>query len=276
MSNIAECGILGGRVGHLVLGDLARAGIQVADRPVLVARVPDVALGIEGHRVRHCIGRQRIFLHLAGRWIDPPDQIPPLPGPPDGPVGGLDRIARPLAECRRHPFLERDLRGARYELGRTSGARGEMRCQVVRDGGLLRRGGGQIHHRADQLLPAVARVARARRNHVGLVARDADPLDHLLARPLRQPRTLGLGSSERDERESCGGDQGNGRRFWHLPSPNDLEGDTVYQMLRSGDTGSRTVAYEERGKCPEFRSSHDCAGPRLRTSESKDTCNLLI
>ena len=97
-------------VGHLEFGDLARLRVELADGAVLVARVPDVAGVIEHHRVRHGVRRQRIFLHLAGLRVDAADQVGPLPGPPDAAVRRLHRVARALAEGRRRPLLEGDVR----------------------------------------------------------------------------------------------------------------------------------------------------------------------
>src|SRR5215211_7164946 len=148
-----------GRVGHLVDGDLAGPRINLADRSVLVARVPGDTLGIELHRMRHGVGRQRVFFHLAGFGIEPPDQVAELAGPPDGPVGPLDRIARALTERRRLPFLERDLDAAGHELGGALGVGREMRRQIIDDAGALLRRARQIDHRADELAPVLARVA---------------------------------------------------------------------------------------------------------------------
>ncbi len=102
--------VLRRRVGHLVDGHLAGLRIELADRAVAVAGVPDVAGRIEGHRMRQRLRRQRIFLHLAGSGVDPPNQVAELPGPPDRAVRRLDRIARALAQRRHLPFLEGDRR----------------------------------------------------------------------------------------------------------------------------------------------------------------------
>ena len=100
------------RVGHLVDGDLTGLRIEIAERTVLVARVADIAPGIDLDGVRHRVGRQRIFLHLASGGIDTADQRAELPGPPDQAVGGLRRIAGALTECRCLACLERHLHGA--------------------------------------------------------------------------------------------------------------------------------------------------------------------
>ena len=75
--------------------------------------------------------------------------------------------------------------GARLVLGGKFVAR---YCVIV---GLRVRIGCQVDHRADQLFPAVARVARAAGDHVGLMALDADALDQLLARALAATREPG-------------------------------------------------------------------------------------
>ena len=212
--------VLRGRVRHLVDGGLAGRGIDLADRAVLVARVPGHALGIELHRVRHRARRQRVFLHLAGCRIEPPDQIAELPGPPDGSVGGLDRITRPLAERRHLPLGERDLGAAGDERGRPPGVGREMRREILRDRGLLLGRACHVDHRADQLFPAVARVARAGGDHVGLVAGGADACHQLHAGTGRQPRSLtlllGLGR-DRDQRENRGSHQSSSRGPEHFP-----------------------------------------------------------
>jgi hypothetical protein len=95
------------------------------------------------------------------------------------------------------------------ELGCPPGIRREMRRQVLRDGGLLRRRAGEVDHCADQLFPAIARVARAGRNQAGLMARDAQALDQLLARARGQSGRLALSlGSEWDEREDRGSRDG--------------------------------------------------------------------
>ena len=184
--------VLRRRIGHPVLGDLPGVRVEHADRRVLIARVPDVAGIIEGHGVRHRPRRQRVLDHRAGRGIDPADQVAPLPGPPDGAVRRLDRIARALAERRHLPFLERDRGLAGHQPGRPALVRREMRREVLRDPVLLLRAPGQIDHRADQLPPAVLGVAGAARDLIGLMARRADGLDHLLAGAVGQIGRLAL------------------------------------------------------------------------------------
>ena len=113
--------ILRVRIRHLVDGELAGRRIEPADRAVLVAGVPGVALRIELDGVREGAGRQLLFLHLAGARIEPADQVAELSDPPDRAVRGLDRIARALAERRHHPFLEGDLDAARAPAWRRGG-----------------------------------------------------------------------------------------------------------------------------------------------------------
>src|SRR5262245_52633171 len=73
------------------------------------------------------------------------------------------------------------------------GVRREMLGKVLSDRSLLIGNAAEIDHRAGELLPAVARVAGALGDHVGLMAPGADGLDQLLARAVRQRRWLGLG-----------------------------------------------------------------------------------
>ena len=139
------------------------------------------------------VRRQRIFLHLAGLGIKPPHQIAELPNPPDRAVLRLDRIARALAERRHDPFGERDLQRAGHDLGRPPVVfRREMLGQITGDRGLLIRHARQIDHRADEFLPALAGVAGALRDHVGLVAAGADTRDQFLAGAVGQCRRLAL------------------------------------------------------------------------------------
>ena len=77
-SNTAVCGSRGRGIGHRIDGDFPGGRVELADRSVLVAGVPDHARVIDRDRVRHGVGRQRVFLHLAGRRIDAPDQVAPL------------------------------------------------------------------------------------------------------------------------------------------------------------------------------------------------------
>ena len=67
-----------------------------------------------------------------------------------------------------------------------------MRREVLGDLALLLRAAGQVDHRADQLLPAVRRVAGAARDLIGLMARRADGFDQLLAGAVGQLGGLAL------------------------------------------------------------------------------------
>ena len=180
---VEYCGVRIARsgVGHLEDGDFACRRIEPADRPIAVPRVPDVSAAIEFHRVRQRIRGQRIFLHPARRGIDPPDEIAELPRPPDGPVRRLDWIARPLAKSWDLPFLERDLGVSRDQRRRPRGVGGKVLRQIADDRVPVIRAPGEVDHRAGQLLPAIAGIARAARDLTGLVAPGADGFDQLLA-----------------------------------------------------------------------------------------------
>jgi hypothetical protein len=102
--------IAGPRVGHRILGDLARARIEPPDIGLGVGREPDVAVPIDGQSVRPRSGRlHREFLDGPGRRIEPAEDVRRLPRVPEGPIrrdGGVVR-ARP---GRRHVvFADGDL-----------------------------------------------------------------------------------------------------------------------------------------------------------------------
>ena len=230
---------------------VAGCGIDLADRPVLVAGVPGDALVIEPHGMRQRVGRQLVFLHLPGRGIEPSDQVAELPRPPDRAVVGLDRIARALTERRHLPFRERDFGRAGNELGRAPRVGREIRRKVLGNRVSPLRVRRQVDHGADQLFPAVAGVAGAAGDHVGLVALGADGFDRLLAGTLRQcgrsPLLLGLGG-ERDQRENGGSDQRNGRGSRHFqPSHSLFRSLPVNCSLREIDRRRYTVMPAKAG-----------------------------
>ena len=143
------------QVGHLVDGD-ARS----RDRPCRPTRsCCPCTRGCPWHRAPPAAARWAgADIHLAGRGIESPDQVAELPGPPDGPIGRLDRIARPLAE-----------RGITHFLNVISALRARAcghSCwagigrKILRDRGLRLGLRGQVDHRADQFFPAVMRVAQ--------------------------------------------------------------------------------------------------------------------
>ncbi len=137
-------------------------------------------------------------------------------------VLGLDRIARALAERRHHPFLEGDLVRPGHQLGGAPVVLGRIVFgEISGDRGLLVRHAPEIDHRADQFLPAFARVARALRDHVGLMAAGADTVDQLLARAVRQRGRRGLRlRGQREQQAQRGSRCGQVQRSRHISPPN--------------------------------------------------------
>ena len=112
--------ILGARVGHRILGHLARLGIEPADQRRRVAGVPDVPGHVGDQAVRPGARRLQFELgHLAGRGIEPRQLVHPLLGEPERSVGCLGRIVRVRAGAGRVELLDGDL-----QLGRGRRRRG--------------------------------------------------------------------------------------------------------------------------------------------------------
>ncbi len=151
-------------IGHLVDGDLSGGRLELADRAVAVAGVPDVAGGVVDDAVRLGFGFESVFLHLTGFRIEAADQADELPVPPNRSVGSLQRIARALAEGRHHPLLERHLDISWDEHRRAAGLWRKMRREVIGD--RRRAVVRQLDHRADEIAPGRSGEARRSRDHV--------------------------------------------------------------------------------------------------------------
>ena len=89
-----------------------------------------------------------------------PIRLPNWPAHQIEPSCRLDRIARALPERRHHPFLERDLDAVPDTSLGARGVRREIRREILDELVAHVRVARQVEHRADQLLPAVARVAQ--------------------------------------------------------------------------------------------------------------------
>ena len=87
--------ILGLRIRHLVFGDVAGLGVELADEAHVVAGEPDVAVLVLDEAVRAGLRRlERIFLDLAALGIEAAELAGELPGVPDRAVAGGERIVR--------------------------------------------------------------------------------------------------------------------------------------------------------------------------------------
>ena len=206
-SNTAVCGsrVAGRGVGHRIDGDLLGGRVELADRTVLVAGVPDHARVIDRDRVRHGVGRQRVFLHLASRRIDAPDQVAPLARPPDGAVRRLDRVAGALTERRHLPLGEPDLELAGDQRRRARRVRRHVGSQVPGNLRPLLRHVGQVDHVGEVLGPFLFGVARTTHDLFGTVAAGAQTLDQVLADAVGQvglPR-LRRSADRRENQHDC-------------------------------------------------------------------------
>ena len=177
--------VAGSGIGHLVLDDLAGLWIQLADEPRAIPRVPDVAGLVFGQAVRARLrGRQRKFLHGAGLGIEASEHVAPLPGPPDGSVGGSQRIVRARPEGRHHPLADGNLRRAGHHHRLAARLPRKVGPEIGEHLRLHR--GRKGDHAARQRVPSLLAVA-TRVGDVGQrMASGAHRLDLLLAGAVRQ------------------------------------------------------------------------------------------
>jgi hypothetical protein len=110
-----------------------------------------------------------------------------LPGVPDRAVDGSERIVRKCSSRGDFPLLERNLRTARDDLRGSLGLFRKISGKVAGHHGHLvnPQGSTDIHHLADDVLPAVERIARGQ-EAAGIVALQAIRFDHILSLAVRQ------------------------------------------------------------------------------------------
>jgi hypothetical protein len=201
------------RVGHAVLGDLARSRIQLADERLMVAGEEDVAVAVLDQPVRAGGGRlKRILLHLAGLRIDAPEPVGHLSRVPDRPVARRERVVRPRAGNRHLPFADRDPGRSGKDDGVGLRFLRQVLRQVVGDGhDLVRRNRhAEVDHHPNHGVPVRLRVARVH-HAVQAVAAAAELLDLLLPRAVGQGRGLGLAKGhQRDAGGQCERKQSDG------------------------------------------------------------------
>src|SRR5579864_5976590 len=143
-------------LGQLVFDDIPGLGIQLADVALGVRGKPQIAVPIEGEAVWTRRGRLGvILLELARLRIEPPEHVGEHPGPPDGTVRAWLRIVRSRSEGRYIPFPDVHVYGAGDDDWLGPRLFGEVLRQVVGNLGFV--GGGERHHRAEELLPALSR-----------------------------------------------------------------------------------------------------------------------
>ena len=130
--------------------DLAGRRHELADRPVAVPEIPDVALGVRDDAVRLRAGSSFHSRISPVVGFEPPDQADELAVPPDLAVRPLHRIARPLTQRRHLPFTEGDADGTGDELGRRPGWAGSSRRSTGSSWPRPRR---QLDHPPDQVAP---------------------------------------------------------------------------------------------------------------------------
>ena len=134
--------------------------------------------------------RQIVFGHRAGGRINPAQNVRPLAGPPDRTIGSLDRIPRPLAQCRHQPFLEgqREIAGDWRRPSVVAGWIGGS--EIIEDSRMRLRISREIYHRRGKEVPVRPCIATAALDFPHIVASRTNRLDQIAAISFRE----GLGS----------------------------------------------------------------------------------
>ena len=105
--------VLGPRVRHPVLGDVAGLRVELADETGVVSRVPDVPITVGCEPVRTRVGRRQVVLgELAGGWVEPPDLVRLLGRVPEGAVGTDGWVVRQGARFRQVPLADADVQAS--------------------------------------------------------------------------------------------------------------------------------------------------------------------
>src|SRR5262245_28317085 len=151
--------------------DLAGRGVEAADEPGCVARVPDIAALVGYQTVRTRVGcGKRVFGDVGGLRIEPTERVRSLAGVPDRSVGCDGRVVWKRAD-RHRPLIDADV-DARTGLRRRR--RVCHRAQADDGENLVSGWGGLWHERhrtpcyghvargaAERRAPAEARSAEA-------------------------------------------------------------------------------------------------------------------